>query len=318
MNPGSSATRSVHAAVVLSVTGAVIFMAGLMTTLVGEAVRLTSHHAAPVLSATPASVGIGTVIAVIGLALGLTALLLVACLTAAGRFAARRPRSDPDAHPRPDGAARREEARARREEARTRRDEGQEESADDWLRPLRPGHSMAGHPEGGAGQDRRQRPEPVAGYADDGWHPDFLTGPQGRHATGPLPVYTTGPLPAVRPGPGSAPLAPLPPVPADLAAAALAPQAPVTVGGQERDEPGPPDSPRLDQSDSWATSAAAGEAAAGHFEELGRRQRDLMREYFAQSGAGPETPDIAQPGLGQGTEPAAVPGGTHPNGSSLR
>jgi len=47
--------------------------------------------------------------------------------------------------------------------------------------------------------------EQLPGWSDDGWHPDFLSGPQ--------PAYVTGPLPAV--APGTTPLNPLPPEPGE-------------------------------------------------------------------------------------------------------
>jgi hypothetical protein len=69
-------TRMTRAAVVLIVAGAVIFMLGVLAALAGAALRLTAghHRAAPV---TPWSVGSAENIAVLGLAIGLGALVLV-------------------------------------------------------------------------------------------------------------------------------------------------------------------------------------------------------------------------------------------------
>jgi len=69
-------TRMTRAAVVLVVAGAVIFMLGVLAALAGMALRLTAgHHRAA--AATPWSVGTAENIAVIGLAIGLGALVLV-------------------------------------------------------------------------------------------------------------------------------------------------------------------------------------------------------------------------------------------------
>jgi hypothetical protein len=231
VNPGSSATRSMHVAVALIVTGAVIFMAGVLAALVGEAVRLTSPHVGSAAVRPPAVVWIGAIAAASGLVLGLGTLLLVL----PGVTAVRAP------GPRWSGARRSGPRRSgpRIEDARPHRDSwdswdnGRQDSAEDWLRPLRAGHAMgSASPERAPGQERGQASDWIAGYADDGWHPDFLPGQQGRHATGPLPAVRLGPDTAPL-GPGTAPLSPVPGEDATSAGGTAA-----IAGGQQNATPG--------------------------------------------------------------------------------
>jgi hypothetical protein len=105
----------VNSTVALIAVGAVMFMTGLMTALVAEAIRLLSRHAGSAMTGVPTAVGAGEIVAASGLTLGLTALVLLL----PGRSAAGRTGQSRSGALQPDW---------------------QQDSDEDWLRPLRPQH----------------------------------------------------------------------------------------------------------------------------------------------------------------------------------
>jgi hypothetical protein len=194
------------------------------------------------------------------------------------------------------------------------------DSADEWLSPLRnPGAAYAPEPTRWSGEPIPEF-SPARDYSDDGWRPESAaghaaearppqprppvrprggahratgaTGPQARYETGPQPAYQTGPQPAHvtdrEPGQAISP-SPLPASPA-TGIGESADTTPLTVimASQPLQVPAPPAQAKLDQiKDLYLTAEAIGEdALVRHFEEVSSRQRDLIRQYFEQSGFG--------------------------------
>ena len=208
VDTGPAATGRMRVFVGLTVAGSVLLMVGVITVLVGEAMRVKSPHG------WQGIVRLGETVAACGLGCGL-ALLAAA---AAGRPGARRPavrsrtaaqppsestsraasgpasaagpvaRLSPGTGTRPGPAVR--SGRSVRAQDRYAQDQAlpgytwdggtqdawRRDSADDWLSPLR--NSAAGH----APEPTRWSGEPIQefspalDYADDGWRTDSVTG----------------------------------------------------------------------------------------------------------------------------------------------
>ncbi len=208
VNTGPAATGRMRVSVGLTVAGAVLLMVGVITVLVGEAMRVKSPHA------WRGTVGLGETVAACGLGCGLALLVAIAAGRPGGRRPAARSRSAPPrsqstsrALGRPDPAAGPaagpspgavsgpgpavRSARSGRGPDRsalgrqgppghTWDDGGQDawrrDSADDWLSPLR--NSTAVHapePAQWSGEPIQEF-SPALDYADDGWRDERVAG----------------------------------------------------------------------------------------------------------------------------------------------
>jgi hypothetical protein len=189
VDSGPPAARDLRAAITVIAAAAVIFMIGFIAALAAAVLSLTRpHHAAA--AGAPWAVGTAEHVAVVGLAVGIGALVLVwpgfKAMGRAGRPRAQRPgpwhldsllAADQDpgqvGHP----------------------EHGWPDAADDWLGPLRP---PAGAPRRlGDRSPAPDLPWPSA-YFDAGWRPDPVAGPPPPPAIDFDVDYPTGPLPAIR------------------------------------------------------------------------------------------------------------------------
>ncbi len=255
MNPGSAAAgspgpaaRSLRGTVALIIVGAVLFMTGLITGSVAEIAHVTtrqpSRQPAGGTAGLPATVAVAVILAAAGLALGLAALVMIvaglpvparraAARVAAAQPGAARPSAARSFAARPAGSrpASARRAGARRAGARpgpSRSAPGRPRPDDDiatgdWLGPLRDEPRQPGAPAPAAHSGHPHQPA-APGYSDDGWNPDFLSGPlpacqgaqahaagpQSGNATHPVPPYPEEQPPEAPPGPGAAPLAAVP------------------------------------------------------------------------------------------------------------
>jgi antitoxin (DNA-binding transcriptional repressor) of toxin-antitoxin stability system len=148
----------------LTVLGAVLFIAGLLMVVVGEALRLKSGHGGRGIAGT------GEFVAFCGLGIGV-ALLVALAVSRPDRRPAGRARGGRARVDRADGArgGRRRPAADTRDRSARRRDRAQE-----WLGPLRtagagvvPQHVPPSWPDSAGGQPGADD------YADDGWHPNL-------------------------------------------------------------------------------------------------------------------------------------------------
>jgi hypothetical protein len=341
---GTAATGRMRVWFGLTVAGAVLLMVGVITILVGEALRVKSPHG------WEGTVGLGEIVAASGLGCGLALLAGVAAGRPGGRRAAARSRSvsrrrsvstsrsasrsvpagGPVARPSPGTAIRpgptTRPGRSDRPQQQSPpeytwdgggQDAWRRDSAEDWLSPLRnPGAARTPEPFRWSGQPIQEF-SPALDYADDGWRTGSVAGPAadsrppgppqprgGAHrATGspgpqasyesiPQPRYPTDPRPGDHTDRESGQEIAPSSLPAGPAAGAdeAADTAPLTVIMASRSLPVPPApaQAKLDQiKDLYLTAEAIGEdALVRHFEEVSSRQRDLIRQYFEQSGLG--------------------------------
>jgi hypothetical protein len=220
---GTVATGRMRVCVGLTVAGAVLLMLGVITILVGHAMRLKEPHG------WQSIITMGEIAAACGLGCGLA--LLIVMITARPGRAGGTERGQWDGRERDRGNG---AARGQTDGPIPHRDaydwDGPDEvswrndSADEWLSPLR--NSGVPRPVRPAGRSRQgQLPEFSAAqdYADDGWSPDqaplapAADRPPGRpdqvwqgghrpgYRTGPQPGYGPDPQQGYRevPGPGS-------------------------------------------------------------------------------------------------------------------
>jgi hypothetical protein len=215
VNPGPAAVRGARGAVTLAVAGAVFFMAGIVIMTVAEISQaVTSRHA----DGLPGPVTAAVILAAGGLVL--LALAAVVLIAPAGRRPGRRAagRPGPSPHqPAPGSPGPRESIWAPAGRPQTARPGRARAPQGGWAQAA-PAASASGQP-AQPGPARAAQPGPPgpaeaghrAGYADDGWYPDFLSGPMPAYRpAGPQPpaagpqAAATGPPPA----PGRPPAAP--------------------------------------------------------------------------------------------------------------
>jgi hypothetical protein len=210
VDSGPPVTREARAAIALVAAAAVIFMVGFIAALVAAVLSLTGpHHAAAV--GAPYAVGTAEHIAVVGLAVGMGALVLVwPGFKAAHRT--RRPLARQPGPGRPNPAADQEP-----DQVPDRGHDGQA-GAKDWLEPLRPRAAapprladrgpaphlpwLSDYFEAGWLPDCSDAEwQPDEWQPDDpevGWRPDFAAEAQPPPAIDLDADDTTGPLPAIR------------------------------------------------------------------------------------------------------------------------
>jgi hypothetical protein len=139
---------------------------------------------------------------------------------------------------------------------------------------------------------RPRPPEPPVRPRGGAHRATGATAPQARYETGPQPAYQTGPQPAHPTDRESGQAISPSPLPASAATGIgeSADTTPLTVimASRPLPVPAPPAQAKLDQiKDLYLTAEAIGEdALIRHFEEVSNRQRDLIRQYFEQSGFG--------------------------------
>lgn len=188
VNTGPAATGRMRVSVGLTVAGAVLLMVGVITVLVGEAMRVKSPHG------WQGTVGLGETVAACGLGCGLALLAAIA----AGRPGGRRPaaRSRSAARPRSERTSQDRQTQDQGAPGYTwdggSQDAWRRDSADDWLSPLRSSAALhAPEPTRWSGEPIQQF-SPALDYADDGWRTESVAGFGGGSRPPEPPVQPRG------------------------------------------------------------------------------------------------------------------------------